>query len=69
MRLIVIRSHMKTKERKKGNMFLIIGTFAIVVLMLVVGFIGETVGSMFSKEEKSTEPTTSKEHHTELATA
>ncbi len=57
---------MKEKKKKGGNMFLIVGTFAIVVLMLIVGFIGESVGSMFSKTEDSTEASTSSENHTEL---
>ena len=59
---------MNTKRRKKDNMFLIAGTFAIVVLMLIVGFIGEAIGSMFSKAEES-ESTVHEETHSELATA
>jgi len=58
---------MKKKEKKRSNMFLIVGTFIIIVLMLIVGFIGETVSSMFSKTEDSTESSTAKESHTELA--
>jgi hypothetical protein len=49
-------------------MFMIIGTFAIVVFMLVIGFIGETIGSMFSSSEES-ESLTYEESYTELAAA
>lgn len=43
---------MKTKEKKRDNMFLIAGTFALIVLMLIIGFIGEAIGSMFSSSDK-----------------
>ncbi len=49
-------------------MFLIVGTFAIVVLMLFIGLIGEIITSMFSKAEES-EPNTYEEKFSEYATA
>ncbi len=49
-------------------MFLIVGTFAIVVLMLVIGLIGEIITSMFSKTEES-ESNTYEESFSEYATA
>ncbi len=45
-------------------MFMIMGTFAIVVFMLIVGFIG----GMFSSSEES-ESSTSEESYSEYATA
>ncbi len=50
-------------------MFLILGTFAIVILMLVIGFIGESVSELFSKAKSSSESISSKEDSKELATA
>ncbi len=49
-------------------MFMIMGTFATVVFMLIIGFIGETIGSMFSSSEES-ESSTSEESYTEYASA
>ncbi len=60
---------MNTKQRRRGNMFLAVGTFVIVVLMLILGFIAETVGGIFHKTEESTESSTSNESYTELASA
>ncbi len=50
-------------------MFMVIGTFGLVVFMLVLGFIGETVSSLFSSVHDESEVTIVKESHTELATA
>ncbi len=50
-------------------MFLIIGTFAIVVLMLFIGLIGEMLGSMFSKTEDSADQVSAEESFSEYATA
>ncbi len=61
---------MKTKEKKRDNMFLIAGTFALIVLMLVIGFIGEAIGSMFSSsDETETTMDTTTETNSQLATA
>lgn len=49
-------------------MFMIMGTFAIVVFMLVIGFVGEVIGSMFSSSEES-ESSMSEESYTEYAAA
>jgi hypothetical protein len=49
-------------------MFMIMGTFGLVVFMLIIGFIGETVSSMFSSSEES-ESVMSEEIYTEYATA
>ena len=48
-------------------MLFILGTFASVVFMLVLGFIGETISSMFSSSEE--EVYTKEETFTELAAA
>ncbi len=59
---------MKTKEKKRDNMFLIAGTFALIVLMLVIGFIGEAIGSMFSSsDETETTVDTSAETSSQVA--
>ena len=49
-------------------MFMIMGTFAAVVFMLLIGFIGETIGGMFSSSEES-ESSMSEESYSEYATA
>lgn len=49
-------------------MLMIIGTFGLVVFMLIIGFIGETIGSMFSSTKES-ETSMSEESYSEYATA
>ena len=49
-------------------MFMIMGTFGLVVFMLLIGFIGETIGSMFSSSEES-ESSMHEESYSEYATA
>ncbi len=49
-------------------MFMIIGTFATVVFMLLLGFIGETISSMFSSSDEA-EASMSEENYTEYASA
>jgi hypothetical protein len=49
-------------------MFLIMGTFGIVVFMLVIGFIGEVLGSLFSSSKES-ETSLCEENFTEYAPA
>jgi len=49
-------------------MFLIMGTFGIVVFMLIIGFIGEVIGSLFSSSKES-ETSQSEEKFTEYAPA
>jgi len=49
-------------------MLMIIGTFATVVFMLLLGFIGEVIGGLFSSSEES-EASTSEETYTEYASA
>ena len=49
-------------------MFMIMGTFGIVVFILVIGFIGETISSMFSSTEES-ELQMSEESYSEYASA
>jgi hypothetical protein len=49
-------------------MFIILGTFGIVFLMLIIGFIGETISGMFSPATES-DYSVSGESYSELATA
>ncbi len=53
---------------KRQNMLLILGTFASVVFMLILGFIGETISSMFAASDEA-EVCTKEETFTKLATA
>jgi len=47
---------------------MIVGTFGLVFFMLIIGFIGETIGGLFSASQES-ETSTSEECYTEYATA
>ena len=49
-------------------MFMIVGTFGLVFFMLILGFIGEAIGGLFSASEES-ESSMSEECYTEYATA
>ena len=49
-------------------MFMILGTFGLVFFMLILGFIGEAIGSLFSSTEES-EASMNEESYTEYATA
>lgn len=61
------KSHIQNTPRKKDTMFLIMGTFAIVFLMLIIGFIGEIIGGMFAQKEEGAEGI--EESFSEYATA
>jgi len=49
-------------------MFIVVGTFGLVFFMLIIGFIGEILGGLFSASEES-DASMSEECYTKYATA